>query len=392
MAGALAITLATGACVQMPPPGPSRPQTFAASCRTASATIAFDFEGASRSRCSVVGEREFAVLISPEHAPPINPSPWYAFRYAATGDRKVTVQLRYLGAWHRYAPVIDSDPQGRHAEVTLSSDGTSATLVLPPGAGVVSAQEIIDGARYRDSLRRWSRVAGGEVLRLGHSLEGRGIEAVRIGQAEAPHLLVLLGRQHPPEVTGAIAMESFVDRIADRMREDPALGARYQFLVVPLLNPDGVANGNWRANSGATDLNRDWGPFAQPETRAVAEWLGTLPRGVAPVAMIDFHSTNRNLFYVQGDEADAAGRRFLQSWLAGRESEVPGYAFAIEPRNANPGSGTAKNWFQRTYGVPSYTYEVADDADRAATRTAASAFAGTLFPALDVFVAARGEE
>ena len=100
--------------------------------------------------------------------------------------------------------------------------------------------------------------------------------------------------------------------------------------------------------------------------------------------MVDFHSTRTNLFYVQGPgEASAAQQRFLAAWLEGRENALAGYPFTLEPRNANPGSGTAKNWFHRAYAIPSYTYEVADDADRAATRAAARALAESLLPALE---------
>jgi predicted deacylase len=208
----------------------------------------------------------------------------------------------------------------------------------------------------------------------------RPVEAIRLGRADAPRLIVLLGRQHPPEVTGAIAMRAFVDALAARAQ---SLGD-VQVLVVPMLNPDGTARGHWRANRGGRDLNRDWGAFTQPETRAVKAWLDRLPQGVRPVLMVDFHSTSRNLFYVQGPgEASAGQQRFLAAWLEGRENALAGYPFAIEPRNANPGSGTAKNWFFATYAIPSYTYEVGDDADRAATRAAARALADSLIPALD---------
>lgn len=98
--------------------------------------------------------------------------------------------------------------------------------------------------------------------------------------------------------------------------------------------------------------------------------------------MLDFHSTRTNLFYVQGEEASEPNRRFLQAWLAGKEDALPGYPFAIEPRDANPGSGTTKNWFHATYGIPAYTYEVADNADREATRRAAKSLADSLPAAL----------
>lgn len=384
--------LLVGACASAaPPPAGIAPSAEAdavagaravvagPACRSASASIDFDFDGAAALVCAVTGERAFSLLVTPEHAPPINPSPWYAFRYTASGDAPVEVTLRYLGAKHRYAPRLAANGSWQAIAADVSDDGRSARIALPPGSGVVAAQELIAPAQSASALARWSKAAGNPVFTLGRSHDGRAIEAVRLGREDAPRLVVLIGRQHPPEVTGAVAMEAFVDALAERAA---SLGD-VQVLVVPMLNPDGVVRGHWRANRGAVDLNRDWGAFTQPETRAVKAWLDALPSGVRPVLMVDFHSTGRNLFYVQGeDERTAAQSRFLAAWLGGKEEAFPGYPFTLEPRNANPGSGTTKNWFHAAYGIPAYTYEVGDDADRAATRAAARALADALPEAL----------
>lgn len=374
--------LFAGACVSAPPPGfttaasPDRE----AGCRTAPVLITFDFDGAPPLRCTITGERAFTLLVTPEHAPPINPSPWYAFRYAAEGSGPVVVTLRYMGGWHRYEPRLRSaDGVWRELPVEPAADGASAVVRLPAGEGIVAAQELVTSADADTSLARWSAATGARVFTIGTSHDDRPVKAIRFGRSDAPRLVVLLGRQHPPEVTGAIAMEAFVDTLVER---SASLGD-VQVLVVPMLNPDGVARGHWRANRGAVDLNRDWGTFTQPETRSVKAWLDQLPAGVRPVLMVDFHSTRSNLFYVQSEtEASPAQARFLAAWLGGQERAVPGYAFTLEPRDANPGSGTAKNWFHATYAIPAYTYEVADRADRAATRTAAQVFAERLLTAL----------
>lgn len=379
------LALLAGGCAAapLPPAGIGSLAQAAAeagsACRTASVTLHFDFDGAAPSACSVTGERAFSLLITPEHAPPINPSPWYAFRYEAAGDAPVSVTLRYLGGRHRYSPKWSGGGEIRNLAAQVSDNGGQAVIALPAGGGIVSAQEVIVPDDTRADLARWSAASGAPVFTLGQSHDGLPIEAIRLGRADAPGLVILIGRQHPPEVTGAIAMTAFVDVLAKRAN---TLGD-VQVLVVPMLNPDGVVRGHWRANRGAADLNRDWGEFAQPETRAVKAWLDDLPASVRPVLMVDFHSTSRNLFYVQGDEASPAQQRFLAAWLAGRETAAPGYPFTIEPRNANPGSGTAKNWFHARYAIPAYTYEVGDSADRAATRSMASALAETLLPALD---------
>ena len=375
------LALLAGGCAGGPAPTPPSASVIAgAACQTAAARLHFDFDGASASACAVTGERAFTLLVTPEHAPPINPSPWYAFGYTATGDAPVMVTLRYLGAQHRYAPKWRA-PGGewRDLPAERATDGSSAAIRLPAGEGVIAAQEIMTPADASADLARWAAASGARPFVLGYSHDGRSIEAIRIGRADAPRLVILLGRQHPPEVTGAIAMRAFVDALA---AQAGGFGD-VQFLVVPMLNPDGTARGHWRANRGAQDLNRDWGAFTQPETRAVKAWLDALPAAVRPVLMLDFHSTRSNLFYVQGpDETDAAQRRFLVAWLEGRENALAGYPFTIEPRNANPGSGTAKNWFHATYAIPAYTYEVADDADRAATGAAAKVLAESLIPAL----------
>ncbi len=363
-----------------PSASPPAPQFAAAQpCRTAEVTIAFDFEGASAARCVIEGPRAFTLLIGPEHAPPINPSPWYAFRYAIEPGPDVTIRLEYLEARHRYVPKRISADRIEALPTEVSEDGQQASFTLSPGTGRVAAEELFDAARYHrllDELRRYAFV---ETMTVGHSREGRPIEALRMGKSDAPKMIVLLGRAHPPEVSGAIAMETFLAELAEIYSEGGIDPAKVQVFAVPLLNPDGVARGHWRANLGGLDLNRDWGEFSQPETRAVADWLDALDPSISLVTMIDFHSTQTNLFYVQGEgETTPDQERFLRDWLGQRDGRIESYPFTIERRNANPGSGTSKNWFHATYAIPAYTYEVADEADREAVVAAARIFARAL--------------
>lgn len=352
-------------------------------CSTAEVSIAFDFPGASSSRCVINGPRSFSILVSPEHAPPINPSPWYAFRYRATAGEPVKIALQYLGATHRYSPKLSSKGVVTDILANVEDDGRTARLTLPVGEGILSAQPLVDAASYGEFVRRLEDEFGARRVTLGQSLDGRPIEALRFGDDRAPAMIVILGRQHPPEVTGSYALERFVTELARTLLDDPRLARRYQLFVVPQINPDGVALGHWRANRAGVDLNRDWGPFTQPETRAVRAFLDHLPAATRPVAMIDFHSTGRNLFYVQGDEASDAQRRFLTLWLEGMEDALPGYRFTLERRNANPGSGTAKNWFHAVYAIPAYTYEVGDNSVSQPVAEAARILADRLLPALE---------
>lgn len=325
------------------------------------------------------------MVVQPEHAPPINNSPWYAFRYEADAGPDVRLTLHYQGAPHRYPPEWRSEGELRLPDIDVSEDGATASFALPPGSATVSAQELFGQERYSAALARLASQPNASHLALGFSHDGRVVEAVTLGDHDAPHVVVLLGRAHPPEVSGAVAMESFVERIAETMTASEPDFSQFQFLIVPLLNPDGVARGHWRANLGGTDLNRDWGIFTQPETRGVKAWLDALPVGVAPIAMIDFHSTDRNLFYVQGPaDTDEQQEQFLTEWLVPLSDALPGYPFTIERRNANPDSGTSKNWFNATYGIPAYTFEVGDETDRDVAAQSARALASRFLQSLGI--------
>ena len=58
----------------------------------------------------------------------------------------------------------------------------------------------------------------------------------------------MIGRQHPPEVTGAIAMHSFIDTVLADTDLARQFRDRFKLAIVPLMNPDGVAAGHWRHN------------------------------------------------------------------------------------------------------------------------------------------------
>lgn len=339
-------------------------------CRSTFVTILADFPGARANDCIVESEDRFRITVAPEVAPPINPSPWYALRFVSPTPGPVHIELRYLAHAHRYVPKFSVDGiawrAADPASVKSGTDegGTFAQIVVPPGTKWVAGQEVLDSGLRRSWLEDLARRAGTKVETVGYSHDGRAIELIDTGAAESrSRTLLLLGGQHPPEVSGALAMQSFVEALFAGNPEARRFRARTRIVIVPLLNPDGVDRGHWRSNRGGVDLNRDWGPFTQPETRALRNWIAEQPV-FAPDLMIDFHSTARNLFYVQGEDEATRTGDLVARWLARGRSLAPAYEFTIEPANANPGLGTAKNYYFRQFGISSITYEVGDETDR----------------------------
>ena len=67
---------------------------------------------------------------------------------------------------------------------------------------------------------------------------------------------MITSRVHPGETGASLMMKGIIDYLVG-----PSIGARvlrdnFIFKIVPMLNPDGVINGNTRCNLTGVDLNR----------------------------------------------------------------------------------------------------------------------------------------
>jgi len=194
--------------------------------------------------------------------------------------------------------------------------------------------------------------------------------------AAASEVLLLVGRQHPPEVSGAFAFFSFTETIFGDSDLARRFRARFRVIAIPLLNPDGVVGGNWRHNLAGIDLNRDWGPFTQPETQLMADILEKLDASGSELRMfIDFHSTRENVFYALPDVTRPPG--FLETWLDNARPRITNYPFNLDQGPASS-DAIAKNYVFARYGIPAVTFEVGDETDRDSTQLAARVFAEEL--------------
>ena len=346
-----------------------------ASCRTTIAIIDSGFPGARVNGCRADADRRVRVIIAPEDPPPINPSPWYAFRVLPLAAGTLTVDLSYTHAKHRYWPKRSVDGHSWHRlpqEAVELADGTDGpvrlTLPLDGKPFFIAGQELVTNADHERWMDRMAALPFAGKALLGRSVEDRPIHKLEAAAAgPTARWVVIVGRQHPPEVPGALALMAFVQTLLDDTALARAFRARVNILVVPNLNPDGVVHGHWRHNARGTDLNRDWGPFEQPETRLMQAELARLTAGGAGglALFLDFHATRRNLFYTQPDEAVTDPPDFTRRWLAAAGPRLDGYAFTREPTKIE-GRATAMRYVHNRWATPTVTYEVGDETDRLA--------------------------
>jgi murein tripeptide amidase MpaA len=362
-----------------------------------------EFEGARLNDFYQVNDSAYTAVISPENVP-INNSAWYSFKLWADKKQDITLNLSYNDGTHRYMPKLSYDRINWIAfDSTLIAIDTSkdfASLKLSVGQDTLwfSAQELITSFVYEDWMNKIVKLPYVDKNVIGTSSEGRKINEIIISESVSSNdYLIFIGRQHPPEVTGFFALKSFVQTIAGSSELSAEFRKRFNVVVIPLVNPDGVDNGHWRHNIHGVDLNRDWVNFNQIEPKIVNDEVNKIEsNGGNIVFYIDFHSTQFDVFYTLSLEStiseslDEEQKRIakenhtlMNNWLTNLQTRLPDYRVNIIDTLSKTSSPTSDRWIQKTFNAPAVTYEVGDETDRElikkVAKTAAEELMGLLF-------------
>lgn len=303
---------------------------------------------------------------------PINSSPWYAFKIWSKTPKKVFLVFNYGDYQHRYISKLSKNGSD-WADIDSKNRGTfdkkeKITLNISSDTTWVSAQEL-----YTDKeLNIWLSFLKGRNSNLiktgiaGKSKLGREIKFFEIseGTNRNKDLVVLLSRQHPPEVTGQFALTAFVEGILTPSSVQTSFLSKYNVLVLPILNPDGVALGQWRYNAGGIDLNRDWALYNQPETKVVSDFIKDYVKTTnnRVVLGLDFHSTFNDVYYTNLSDSISVLPKFTNTWLKSIQDNFSGYKPEISPSTL--GQPVTKNWFFVNFNAVGITYEIGDNTSR----------------------------
>jgi len=336
-----------------------------------------DFDGARLNGLAVTDSDEISILITPENTP-INPSPWYAFKVWSSTDRKITLKITYNdGAFNRYNPKVSKDGKNwspvdpavyRVDSVSIKNGERpkfcEMDLTLNSDTLWIAAQELIvtkDINKWGADLAELPFVAQTE---LGKSKEGRSINMLEIG-GPSNKAVIILSRQHPPEVTGWLAMKAFVERVCAEDELAKQFLSEYKMYVVPCVNPDGVDNGNWRNSSAGIDLNRDWESFNQPETQQIRKFMqDRVIKGDTFYTSIDFHSTWEDIYYTIAPELKGNMPGLIPKVIEAMAKDIPGYDPNIRPGTADSPKVSSTSSIFNAFHAEAMTYEVGDDTPR----------------------------
>lgn len=341
-----------------------------------------EFDGARLNRVERNGERSYTITITPENEP-INPSPWYAFKVWSKKKQEISVRLEYPGETrHRYDPQISRDrKKWKHLDASMikeidKRDGPYGPASRPKSIVMrlriskrplwVSAQEIVNSTDVFDWIAKTARKRKAQVEDIGRSIEGRPLRMLKFGNLASKKNIFIISRQHPPEVTGYFAMQSFVNELLNGSKLSKQFRRDWAVFVVPLMNPDGVDNGNWRHNMGGIDLNRDWTTFNQPEDKQISDFLKRheTESGGKFYFGIDFHSTWSDVYYPMAPEISGNMPGLVQAWLDNIRRSLPGYEPNIQPNSRPRPAIVSRNYFLTAHGMEAIVFEIGDNTPR----------------------------
>ena len=339
-----------------------RTWTFA----TSAPTVTFDnqFPCARLNRCEEVAPHDYRITITPENEP-INPSPWFAFRVRAEAPTDITVRFVIATKTARPRPRLSTDGVTWTRATDAQWDGKpgAAECVLRMQAGPattwVASNEIIGNER----LTAWSDAlaarTGAAVETFGTSAGGRALRMFTFDASAPEDWVIVIGRQHPPEVSGSVGLMAFMDEVTGDSARAKEFRAAFRVALVPVVNPDGVHEGQWRSTLGAIDPNRDWGPFTQPETVALRDAILAIRRrpGARIWLALDFHGTNKDILYTPLEDDRTFPPRFASAWVAAIQARFPDYEVENTSTH-NATEWTFKRWAFEALGAPGITYEL----------------------------------
>ena len=331
-----------------------------------------NFDGARLNDVEKINDSTVNVVIRPENTP-INNSAYYAFKIWADTPRTLYVQFDYPSDYsHRYWPKLSTS--GKHwitadtTDIFLKDAMVTLKMKLSKDTTWVAAQELFTSTDVKTWYSGLEKKYGTwlHTTTIGHSKLGKNIPLLDLysGNPKGKAIVVLLTRQHPPEVTGHMAFLHFLETILGSTSLSETFFEKFRILAFPIMNPDGVDMGNWRHNAGGVDLNRDWSYYRQPEVRRVAKAIESIVKKDKGTLLlgIDFHSTRYDIFYTSTQRQGTTLPDFIPQWFAGLEANIPDYKVNEDSSSSN--RPVSMGWFLKRFNAVGITYEVGDATPR----------------------------
>ncbi|MCK6489509.1 MAG: M14-type cytosolic carboxypeptidase [Planctomycetes bacterium] len=304
--------------------------------------LSADFPNGTMGAVKEIGPDEFLVHAFPAGQPHSN-FLWFHFRVDGCAGRPVTIHLDpapfardRTGGNGTRSPVMstDQDEWTGVEDKAWNADGSGLTFTLRSERSPVWVASFFPypPARLERFIAGQARSPFLQASVIGRTPKGRDLRLLTISDPAVPEdgkrEVLLMSLQHDLETSGAHALEGFLRFL---LGDDPRAAAlRRAFVVraVPVMDPDGIDQGNLYCPVG--NMNRQWGLGTTPEVAAVEKLVQDLAaRGRRLELFMDFHGwctpkRGTELWTFGKELGDAAGEAEATRLVEGIKARLSG--------------------------------------------------------------------
>ncbi len=348
----------------------NKPINYLNKDKISNGTVSFssNFLGSRLSVVTYLNDSVARVFFTPENEP-INSSPYFAFEASSILPKAFYFIFKYPEAYsHRYIPKIKKQGVWNISDsltYIITGEEHKLRILLDQTPVTIAAQKIESSVDVKEWIYALSKANPTLFHRAiaGKSKLGKNIEVLDLykGSPLKKEIIVLLTRQHPPEISGYYAFQTFLSQLTKINSLNKEFFEKYRIIAFPLINPDGVDLGHWRHNAGGVDLNRDWSLYRQPEVKAVVNYINKeVKKSKGKVVIgLDFHSTWNDVFYTNTSREKTTYPNFEKDWFEALESKIPNYK--VNEKASDSKTPTSKGWFLKAHNATGITFEIGDE-------------------------------
>jgi len=321
------------------------------------------------------GTLQIFLIYDHERSSPNRAAGHFYFKIVGKPNAAVSLELKNLNnVWNGNAAsvapelksaVVSDDGRSWSSMATSVSADNRVTMELTlAGTGElyvarIEPYRVSDLDRLIETIGKHASV---KVTSIGKTCEGRTLEILQIGNADAPYRVFLRARAHPWEAGGNWILEGLIERLLQADAVAIRCLEKYCVYILPMANKDGVARGRTRFNLQGKDLNRNWDKPADaslsPENAALEKWLESMiERGKAPHLAIELHNDGNGKLHISRPPVPKLDQHVERMRVL--ESLLRRYTWFTEGSTdgAFRNSGTLGDGWLERYGIDSVVHE-----------------------------------
>jgi len=275
---------------------------------------------------------------------------WNGKPGSVAGELKTVVVSQNGRDWKSVA--LESLPQNR-VQLNLTMPGPQLYVAR------VEPYRLSDLDAFLSRMRTNPLV---QITPIGATVQGRQLEILRVGDANAPFRVFVRARAHPWESGGNWIVEGLIGRLLKPDAGADRFLKRYCLYVLPMVNKDGVALGRTRFNLRGMDLNRNWDKPVDaelaPENYCLEQWLEKMIKaGLAPHLALELHNDGNGKLHISRPPVPQLERHLAR--MATLEKLLRQHTWFTEgsTQSSFRNSGTLGDGWLERYGIDAAVHE-----------------------------------